>query len=130
MKKIKRSTLFHVNQSQRLFFYPVIIAFFLGCTVAWLSLFYFIIGQFIFDADFYQLKRAIPGFLVLAMALMITVIFWTLHISNKYFGSYERIIEDCDKIISGKGRGPLEVRKDDAVFGELVKRINNLIEKK
>ena len=46
MHKFKRTTIFPVSKNQKVFFYPVIVAFFLGCIVAWLSLTYFLIGKY------------------------------------------------------------------------------------
>lgn len=129
MKKFKRTTIFHVNRAQRIFFYPVIVAFFLGCIVSWLSLSYFVIGEYIQDSDFDQLRRVIPILLVATSTLMIVVLFWTLRISNRHFGSFNRIIDDLDGVISGARKLPLETRRGDVIFEKLLKRINVLIEK-
>jgi len=64
-----------------------------------------------------------------ASSLMFVVIFWTLHISNRHFGFYDRIIDDLDDVLSGTKKWPLETRKGDVIFEKLVKRINVLIEK-
>ena len=129
MTKLKRTTIFHVSKAQRIFFYPVIVAFFLGCVVSWLSLTYFVIGEYLLDSDFDQLRKVIPVLLGAASILMFVVIFWTLRISNRHFGSYDRIIDDLDNVLSGTKKRPLETRKGDVIFEKLVKRINVLIEK-
>jgi len=129
LKKIKRTTIFHVSKAQRIFFYPVIVAFFLGCVVSWLSLTYFVIGEYLLDSDFDQLRKVILVLLGVASILMFVVIFWTLRISNRHFGSYDRIIDDLDNVLSGTKKWPLETRKGDVIFEKLVKRINVLIEK-
>jgi len=129
LKKFKRTTIFHVSKAQRIFFYPVIAAFFLGCIVSWLSLTYFVIGEYILDPDFNQLRKIIPILLGAVSILMFVVIFWTFRISNRHFGSYDRIIDDLDDVLNGTKKWPLETRKDDVIFGKLVKRINVLIEK-
>ncbi len=131
MKESKRATIFRVSRFQRAFFYPVVVAFSLGCVVSWLSLVYFLIEppHFI-NPKLGQFQDAIPVLLSLIVVLTVVVIFWTLRISNKYLGSYDRIVEDFDKILEGEKRGPLETRKGDVVFEGLLKRINTLIAKK
>jgi len=129
LRKIKRTTIFHVSKSQRVFFYPVIIAFFLGCIVAWLTLTYFLIGEYLADPAMDQLQRAIPILLTVATISMFAVIFWTLRISNRHFGSYDRVIGDLDDVLSGAKKEPLTTRKGDVIFEELLKRINALIKK-
>jgi len=129
LTKLKRTTIFHVSKFQRIFFYPVIAAFFLGCIVSWLSLTYFFIGTYLFDPNFDRLHNAIPPLLTVSAILMFFVIFWTFRISNRYFGSYERVIDDLDDVLSGKKVKPIKTRKNDIVFKELLKRINALIKK-
>jgi len=127
--KMKRTTIFRVSKTERIFFYTVLVAFFLGCIVAWLTLTYFLIGDYLRDPAIDQLQRAIPILLTVAMISMFAVIVWTLRISNRHFGSYERIIGDLDDTISGTKKGSLKTRKGDVVFEELLKRINVLIKK-
>jgi len=129
MNKFIRSTLFRTNKLQRIFFYPIVFSFFLGCSVAWLSLVYFLIGEHLFNPDLDKLQEAIPILLSLAAIMMIVIVFWTARISNRYFGSHDRILKDFDKILSGESKGPLETRKGDVVLAEFVKRVNTLIEK-
>ena len=129
MYKMKRTTIFRVSKTERIFFYPVLVAFFLGCIVAWLTLTYFLIGDYLRDPAIDQLQRAIPILLSITTISMFAVIFWTLRIANRHFGSYERIIGDLDDTISGTRKGSLETRKGDVVFEELLKRINVLIKK-
>jgi len=129
LQKMKRKTIFNVNKSQQIFFYPVLVAFFLGCTVAWLTLTYFLIGEYLCDSVADRLHRAIPLLLTATTISMFAVIFWTFRISNRYFGSYERVISDLDDVLSGTKNGPLGTRKGDVIFEELLKRINVLIKK-
>lgn len=129
MTKLKRTTIFHVSKVQRIFFYPVMVAFFLGCIVSWLSLIYFLIGEYLTAPNFNQLYKAIPVLLTVAVISMFAVIFWTFRISNRYIGPYERVIRDLDDVLSGTKKGPVNTRKGDVIFEELLKRINILIEK-
>jgi len=126
---MKRTTIFHVSKPQRIFFYPVLVAFFLGCIVSWLTLTYFLIGEYLADPAIDQLHRAIPILLTVAVISMFAVIFWAFRISNRHFGSYERIIGNLDDVLSGAKKGPITTRKGDVIFEELLKRINVLIKK-
>jgi hypothetical protein len=98
--------------------------------VSWMSIIYFLIGEYLFDPDLFRLQKAIPGLLLVATILMVAVILWTLRLSNRYFGAYERIIKDFDDILAGAKSGPLETRKGDVIFEGLLKRINALIQNK
>jgi len=129
LRKLKRMTIFHVSKTQKIFFYPVIVAFFLGCIVAWLTLTYFIIGEYLVDPAIDRLQRIIPILLSVATISMFAVVFWTFRISKRHFGSYDRIIGELDDVLNGKRKGPLRTRKGDVIFEELLKRINILIKK-
>ena len=127
--KIEENYHFSCQQGPKDFFLSCYSCFFLGCVVSWLSLTYFVIGEYLLDSDFDQLRKVIPVLLGVASILMFVVIFWTLRISNRHFGSYDRIIDDLDNVLSGTKKWPLETRKGDVIFEKLVKRINVLIEK-
>lgn len=107
----------------------MIFAFVIGCCVAWLSIMYALIGNYLFDPVLYSFQGLIPALLAFATALMIILIFWTLYISGRYLSVHERIIHELDKVLDGKENGPLKVRNGDEMFEELVKRVNALIEK-
>jgi len=113
---MKRMTIFHVSKNQKIFFYPVIVAFFLGCIVAWLTLTYFLIGEYLADPAIDRLQRVIPILLTVATISMFAVIFWTFRISNRHFGHYERVIGDLDDVLRGTRRGPLAIRKGDVIL--------------
>ncbi|MBN1870251.1 MAG: hypothetical protein JW847_06740 [Candidatus Omnitrophica bacterium] len=129
MKASKRNAILRVNRFQQRLFFPVIFAFVIGCCVAWLSIMYALIGNYLFDPVLYSFQGLIPALLAFATALMIILIFWTLYISGRYLSVHERIIHELDKVLDGKENGPLKVRNGDEMFEELVKRVNALIEK-
>jgi len=129
LAKFRRTTIFHVGKAQRVFFYPVVVAFFLGCVISWLSLTYFLIGEYIVAPDFDQIQKVIPILLVVSTVSMFAVIFWTFRVSSRHLGSYDRIISDLDEVLSGKKSEPLRTRKGDIIFEELLKRINILIKR-
>lgn len=128
-KNLKRKTIFHVNRFQKRLFYPVIFAFAIGCCVAWLCVIYALIGNYILDPGLYRFQGFIPAILAFATVLMIILVFWTLHISSRYLGAYERIIRELDEVLAGQEKGPLKARYGDVMFEELLKRINCLIER-
>ena len=61
--------------------------------------------------------------------LMIALVFWTLNVTTHYFGAYERILRELDQVLDGKREGPIKIRRGDVIFEELLKRINQLIER-
>ena len=127
--KFKRKLFCITNRFQRLFFYPVIISFFIGCAISWLSLVYFyVINIPVSSLGFERFKQAIPLFLVIFCFLMFCVLLWTCYLSTKVFGPYRRIIRELDEILQKTRKGPLVVRKGDEMFGEILKRINILIQ--
>jgi len=128
-KSFKRKAVFPVNKFQKTLFYPVIIAFFIGCLISWLSMVYFLIGDYFASPDLYRFQKAIPVLLSIMTVLMIIVVLWVLRISSRYFGAYERILREFDAILAGQNKGPLQIRKGETMFEELLKRINILIEK-
>lgn len=101
-------------------------AFFLGCIVSWLTLTYYFIGTFIAYPDLVPFQNKILVLLMIATVSMIAVVIWTIRISNRYLGSFERIIKELDKMIEGKINDSIETRKGDVIFEELLKRINLL----
>ena len=130
-KKFKRKIFNVSNHFQRHFLYPVVIAFLIGCVVSWLSLVYFYVVNIPTSyLKFEQFKQIIPLFLVLFSFLMFCVMLWTCYAANKVFGPYQRILRELDEITCKKRLGPLVVRTGDEMFAELLKRINNLIERK
>jgi hypothetical protein len=129
LKSSKRTTLFNVNGFQRNLFYPVVIAFFLGCIISWLSIIYVLIGGYFGYPELYRFQEKIPALLSIATVLMIFIVFRVLRISGRYFGAYERIVTDLDQVLEGKSRTPLKAREGDVIFEELLKRINTLLER-
>ncbi len=87
-----------------------------------------LIGNYISNPNLYRFQQMIPSLLSLATILMILIIFWTLRVSGRYFGAYERIIKELDQVLAGKRKEPLKARKGDVIFEELLKRVNILIE--
>lgn len=112
-----------------MFFYPVVFAFFLGCSVAWLNFIYFFTREYLSELDWAQIQNTVPVLLAAATVLMLIVVFWTLNVSNQFFGPYERILRELDAVLDGNKTGPITVRKRDEFFSSLLKRVNVLIER-
>ena len=66
---------------------------------------------------------------MIVIVMLIFIILWVYYKTNKIIGPHERIIRELDETIAGKRKGSLTVRQDDHMFGELVERINTIIEK-
>ena len=47
--------------------------------------------------------------------------------SNSIVGPYERVLRELDDVLSGQKKDHIGTRKNDELFGEMVKRINALI---
>lgn len=130
-KKFQRKMFRVTNHFQRWFLYPIIISFFIGCAIAWLSLVYFYVLDIPGNSlKFEQIRNMVPLFLVIFCFLMFCVLLWTCYTSNKILGPYKRIIRELDETLQGTRKGPITVRKGDELFEELLKRINVLIASK
>lgn len=127
--KFQRQIFFHTNHYQRKFFYPLVIAFVLGCLIAWLSMAYFFLLSVPPDgSEMNQIIALLPGFIVIFTLVMLSILLWTSYFSNKIIGPYSRILKELDEVLDGKRLEVLHVRKGDTLFDELLKRVNKLIE--
>ena len=79
--------------------------------------------------DVSQFLRMAPGMLLIITGLMLGAAIWSYYFSNQLVGPYNRIIRELDDVVSGKSKKPIILRKDDDMFAELFKRVNQLIEK-
>ena len=71
----------------------------------------------------------IPSFLFMISFLMLAAIVWSFDFSNKLLGPHDRIVNELDDVLAGKGKKPIVLRRGDDMFMDLVKRINILVEK-
>jgi uncharacterized membrane protein len=80
-------------------------------------------------------EGAFPGhFRDFAVILILTVsgiflllVFWAVGISSRILGPCERILADLERMVKEQKARPLQVRRGDEMFGELLKRINALL---
>lgn len=136
--KYKRDIIGNINKHQEKVLYP----FYVCCLfiLAGIVLLAYLLLQhpFFSHANDYRallanqitsLKLIIVGIGFLIVITFFSLIFWAHYISNRILGPFDRIISDLDKVLLGKRKKPLTVRKGDEMFQELLQRVNRLIEK-
>lgn len=133
--KPKRSLLFHTNKFQRRILLPVLIPCLTLSIISLTCLIYVCylsdLGPIVqkYDVDLSLAQVAVPWFLMTFSLLIVCVAFWACAVSNKIVGPYERILKDLDHVIESNSKSPVQVRKGDEMFEELLKRVNVLIER-
>ena len=138
-EKINRKFLLNLNKYQKHIIYPILVFCFIAVIMIYLCLQVLVVKNFTygsfnllgFDSIFasIQFQNAIQFFLLVILIMLIFIILWIYHQTNKIIGPHDRIIRELDEIILGKRKDALTVRKDDDMFGELVDRINTIIGK-
>jgi hypothetical protein len=130
-KKFQRLTLFRLNKYQKLMCIPIVIAFVLGCCVAWACHFYFAVYNIESQNPTIQyFKILFPWILVSCVFIMFSLFIWICSYTNKLFGPFERIKRELDEILDGKRKTLGQVRKGDEIFEQLVGRINKAMDSK
>jgi cbb3-type cytochrome oxidase subunit 3 len=138
-EKINRKFLLNLNKYQKHIIYPILVFCFIEAIMVYLCLQVLVVKNFTygsfkllgFDSIFasIQFQTAIQFFLLVILIMLVFIILWIYHQTNKIIGPHDRIIRELDEIILGKRKDALTVRKDDDMFGELVDRINTIIGK-
>ena len=138
-EKINRKFLLNLNKYQKHIIYPILVFCFIVAIMVYLCLQVLVVKNFTygsfkllgFDSIFasIQFQTAIQFFLLVILIMLVFIISWIYHQTNKIIGPHDRIIRELDEIILGKRKDALTVRKDDDMFGELVDRINTIIGK-
>src|SRR3989344_749686 len=70
----------------------------------------------------------IVSLMVLPLILFLGI-FWAYSISNRLIGPFERVIRELDEVISQNKKRHISARPGDELAGELLKRINTLIDR-
>ncbi|MBF0483798.1 MAG: hypothetical protein HQL25_03720 [Candidatus Omnitrophica bacterium] len=125
----QRKILYHINKYQKILFFPTVLVFMIGCMMAWLSLLYFVLGDYSANPGLGQLRFIIPSFLFILVVAFVLVIVWQCKLSNSVVGAFSRVIREMDEVLDGKRKGPIIVRQRDEMFYEIVQRVNAFIEK-
>lgn len=132
MAEQPRNLLLNVNKFQKLIIFPIIIFCIIAGIMVYLALEYNVRVSInpkepiILSFDAAKYREALPYMLILIAVMLVCIIGWTYYISNRIVGPHNRIIRELDAMIEGKSKGQLSVRKDDAMFAEIVDRINKL----
>lgn len=132
MAEQPRNLLLNVNKFQKLIIFPIIIFCIIAGVMVYMALEYNVRVSInpkeptILSFDAAKYGEALPYMLILIAAMLVCIIGWTYYISNRIVGPHNRIIRELDAMIEGKQKGQLSVRKDDAMFAEIVDRINKL----
>ncbi len=76
---------------------------------------------------------AIKGVVILSLMVLPLIlfvgIFWAYRISNRLIGPFERVIRELDDVIAQNKKRHVSARPGDELAGELLKRINTLIDR-
>ena len=134
-EKTKRKFILNVNKYQKHIIYPILAFSWIAGIMVYLCLEFIVTINInpniakIFSFDTVQIQQAIPYFLMIIIVMLIFIILWAYYKTNKIIGPHDRIIRELDEIIVGKRKGTLTVRQGDDMFGELLERINTIIEK-
>ena len=132
-KKFNRNIILHVNKFQQQILYPVLISCAIACIVT-IFCFIFLLAKItdtdvLWNIDIKKFEMLVPWMMMFIAYVLLFIVFWTYHTSNKLVGPYERILRELDEVVAGTRKTPIGTRKGDALFEELLKRINVLIEK-
>ena len=134
-EKTNRKFILNVNKSQKHIIYPILAFCWIAGIMVYLCLEFIVTINInpniakMFSFDTVQIQQALPYFLMIIIVMLIFIILWVYYKTNKIIGPHERIIRELDETIAGKRKGSLTVREGDDMFGELVERINTIIEK-
>ena len=139
-KKAVRDVFVSDNKYQRQVLYPLYISSFL--ILACLVYFAVILHQSSLDENFLRISETSQfaavitkdNMMALVMAISLLLIFvigWSDHMTNKILGPYERVVAEMDELLADieekKAPKKLKVRPGDEMFAALIKRINKLI---
>ncbi|OGX06951.1 MAG: hypothetical protein A2Z88_04050 [Omnitrophica WOR_2 bacterium GWA2_47_8] len=140
-ERYKRDILLHVNKPQE----QILFTFYIMCFLilaAFMGMAYLVVKHPLFadtgdmhslvKSSFSGLKLIIISLGILMGGAFFMLIYWIYYITNKILGPYDRILRELDIVIDAPAhlRKPLKVRPGDQMFGELLKRINFLIERR
>ena len=134
-EKTNRKFILNISNYQKHIIYPILAFCWIAGIMVYLCLEFIVTINInpniakMFSFDTVQIQQAIPYFLMIIIVMLIFIILWAYYKTNKIIGPHDRIIRELDEIIVGKRKSPLTVRHDDDMFGELLERINTIIEK-
>ena len=124
-KEFHRDLFFNVSRLQERLLFP----FYLMCLLLCVCLGYF--DYLLVKEPFFTNKETSMVLIILSLLLSLGLIFlvwWAYVLSNRILGPHQRIISELDQILSGGKKKPLNARRGDEIYEDLIKRINVLIE--
>ena len=71
----------------------------------------------------------IPWILFAISFSIFALVIWIFDFSNRLVGPYGRVLRELDEILEGKNKGKISLRRKDEFLGDLIKRINILIQR-
>ncbi|MBF0225438.1 MAG: hypothetical protein HQK76_08300 [Desulfobacterales bacterium] len=140
-KPFKRNIFTHTNKYQIRIILPLMVTIFLILILtSVLYYFSFHTDSAVYESEkstmiFYNyqielFKQIMPFILALFSLLVIILIYWTYHLTNKVLGPFDRIINELDKMIHGDKEWTLLTTRDgDDMFEQLLQRINYIVNK-
>ena len=124
-KKFSRDLFFNVSPLQERLLFP----FYLMCLLLCICLGYF--DYLLVKEPFFKNKETSMVLIILSLLLSLGLIFlvwWAYVLSNRILGPHQRIISELDQILLVGKKKPLNARRGDEMYEDLIKRINVLIE--
>lgn len=128
--RFHRNILLRINCYQKKILYPVLISSLVACNVIVIcyAFFYYPLDhKIIFHLTLQDIRYALPWMLAVVSVMLIFVVFWTYYMSNKLVGPYTRILRELDEILETGRKKEIKTRQGDAMFEDLLKRVNDLI---
>ena len=132
-KKFQRHLFLNVNRHQHRILIPVFLTTSIASSITILFIVYIVTKitetKQIFGMDINIIEVGILWFLLLGLLLLLLLVYWTYHVSNRLVGPVGRILREMDEVLEGKKTSPIGTRKGDEMFEEILKRVNLLIKK-
>ncbi|HSV43450.1 MAG TPA: hypothetical protein VLJ10_02755 [Candidatus Bathyarchaeia archaeon] len=131
MSTIKRNIFLHLNQFQKhiLLYILSLGSISLILILLFLAYLHADYNNFFHAFEFYIIKRCILFSLPIIAGLILFVCLYSYRMTNRIFGPYNRVVKELDDLLSSCEKRQLKVRQGDAMFDDLVQRINKLIER-
>jgi len=140
----KRLLFLNVNKYQQQVLFPALLICLLACVGTIYAVYYITYIDkniaVLCKIDMVSLTHDVPWFMQLhsfnkivpwlffgLTTTLLIIVFWLYTVSNRLLGPTIRILRELDEIISGQRKDPIGTRPGDEFFEELVKRINQLI---
>ena len=133
MTDVVKRSIFRANKFQRpiLNLIVTLAMLMLAMMVICIAFLYFDVATAIYypERSVGTVKGTIIVSLMVLPLILFLGIFWAYSISNRLIGPFERVIRELDEVISQNKKRHISARPGDELAGELLKRINTLIDR-